>query len=331
MNLSNLQLDLYRRVGLPTSPASAVVTRLLAFLNEAQQEILSEPGLEPLLHDSITFASVASTPEYSLPQIVSRIEHVRDATNRRTLATMSESWYQALYPNKTAQTGLSHAWVDRGYSAIETQPSDASELFVISTSASDGATKSATVDGYLSDGSFRTVTVALNGVTAVSLGATITTWIAVTKFEIVLGAGGTTTAAGTVSLREDSGTGTILSRVFATGALAKYRRIALVRCPASAVTYTVDFEREVTDMVNATDEPVIPARFHRLLVTGARMKEYEKSDNTRYGLAKAEWDRGLKTMKFWLRTQSEGSPNLRGLGRYERPSRLGAWFPSLPW
>ena len=328
MTFADIQADLYRRLGLPTSPVSATSTRLNAFINETQQELLSEPGMEVILRDRMQFASVASTPEYGILQSISRIAFIRDTTNRRVLGNMSPAAYFAEYPSPADVTGLPSAWVDLGISPVSVQPADASELFIVSTSASDDSSKSVTVEGFLSSGAFATQTTTLNGITAKSLSATLTTWLRLTKFEIVLAAGGATTAAGTVSLLEDSGAGTTLGQIYGGLALAKYRHLALAPTPASAVTYTVDFEREVSNMSNATDEPILPARFHRLLATGARMKEYEKTDNTRYLQARDEYSRGLAHLKYWLHTQAAGQPNMRGrVG--EPPSRLGAWYPSL--
>jgi len=330
MTLNAMLSDLYRRLGFPSSPAAATTTRLTAFLNETQQEVFSEPGMEVVLRNHFQFSTAASTPQYGLVQNISRISHIRDITNRRLLMPLAEGEYRARYPSPADVTGLAEAWVDLGIWPVAYQPVGASELFIVSNSASDGATKSVTVEGYLSGGQYTSQTTTLDGVTSKSLSATLTTWQEITKFEIVLAAGGLTTATGTITLREDSAAGTILGQIYPGLAYAKYRRLALVPTPSTAVTYTVDYEREVTDMINATDEPLLPARFHRLLMTGARMKEYETTDNTRYAQVAREWAQGLSALKFWLHEQAAGSPNLRGGGGFhESPSRLGGWYPSV--
>jgi hypothetical protein len=328
MNLTDLLADLYRRLDYQSTPATTVTTRLTAFINETQQEILSEPGMESLLNDSVTFASVASTPEYSLPPVVSRLKELRETTNDRIIrGPQSLAWYRRHYPDPTAVTGTPEDFVDLGLSAVAVQPSNASELFVLSTSASDGATKTAFVEGYITGGYFRSSSVALNGITAASLSAAITTWIEVTKFYIALTSGGVTTAAGNVTLLEDSGLGTELARIPIGDAYASYRRIALAPCPSAAITYSVDFDRDATDLAQATDEPIIPLRFHRLLAIGARMREYEKLNDSRYASAQAEYLYGLKKLKFFLYSQTVGSPNLRG-AQTEQPSRLGGQYPA---
>jgi hypothetical protein len=332
MNLSEILSDLYRRLNYATTPDTTVTTRLTAFVNETQQEILSEPGMESLLNDQVTFASVASTPEYSLPPVVSRLKMLRETTNDRVIqGPKSLGWYRAAYPDPTAVTGTPDSFVDLGVSAVAVQPSNASELFVLSTSASDGASKTAFVEGYITGGYYRASSVALNGITAASLSAAITTWIQVTKFYIALTAGGVTTAAGNVTLLEDSGIGTELARIPIGDAYASYRRIALAPCPSAAITYSLDFDRDATDLVQLTDEPIIPLRFHRLLGLGARMREYEKTTDSRYPQAQEEYLFGLKKLKFFLYSQTAGSPNLRGSMTAPRSSRLGGWFPADSW
>lgn len=333
MTLAELLADCYRRLNYATSPDATVSGRLTAFLNESQQEILSEPGMESLLDDVVTFASVASTAEYSLPQSVARVKSIRDTTNLLTLAPLSESAYKAAYPDPTLITGIADSWVDLGYAGVSKQPSNASELFVVSTAAADGATKKANIEGYTTGGAFRAAAVAMNGVTAVSFGATITTWERVTKFYLSLASDGSATSAGgVVSLCEDSGIGTVMATIPISQSFARYRRIALAICPSSAITYSVDFERDIIDMATLNDQPILPPRFHRLLAIGARMREYEKQDDgRRYLAAREEWSYGLRKVKFYVHSQAVGSPNLQGGPGQRRPSRLGAMFGVDRW
>jgi hypothetical protein len=146
----------------------------------------------------------------------------------------------------------------------------------------------------------------MTGSTAV---ASTYTYLILTKFYI------STAAVGTVTLREDSGSGTVLSTIPIGATYARYRRIAFAPPPAAAITYYIDCERLVTDLVNDTDEPLVPQRFHRLLAIGARAKEYEKQNQVgRSQLAKQEYDKELKKLKFWVYESTVGTPNMRGTG-----------------
>lgn len=328
MTLFDIEQDLYRKLGFSTSPVDTTTqTRLRALINETQQEILSEPGMEVLLDDELTFASVASTPEYSLPASIANIASIRNQTNRRTLTPQSQGWYRDAYPDPTAVTGIPDSWVELGFSPLAVQPSNASELFIKSDSASDTG-KNVIVEGYTTGGAPRSVTVAMNGTTAVSLGATITTWVEVTKFYLALtSTGAATTAVGNVTLLEDSGGGTELARIPIGQSYSRYKRIALAICPSSVITYYVDFQRDVTDMSVFNDQPILPPRFHRLLGIGARMREYEKQNQMdRYQAAQTEYIYGLKKLKYFVFSQAAGSPNLRGRVGRDRPSQLGGWY-----
>ena len=320
MTLSEIQADVYRRCGFATSPATEVSTRVTAFINEAQQEILSEPGMEALMNGSLTFASVASTPQYSLPQGVAHVKAVYEMDNDRRLSMQSRDWYRSAYPDVTAVTGTPDAAVDLGYTSIAVQPSNASEIFVDSTSASDTGT--AYLEGYRTGGYFRSLSVTMNGTTAVSLAAAMTDFVFLTKFYI------SAAAVGTVTLHEDASGGTELARIPIGQTFARYRRMALAPTPAGIITYTVDFAYDVPDMANAKDEPILPPKFHRLLAVGARMKEYEKQDDqARYLIAKQELEQGKRKLKFFVHTQSVGSPNLRG-NQTARTSQLGGMYPA---
>src|SRR5947209_3623394 len=111
MNFSQIKADVYRRCGFAASPATDVVTRVAAFVNEVQQDILSEPGMEYLLNDGITIASVANQQTYGITPEIAKIKYVREATTRLTLAPMSLGQYRQTYPDPSAVTGTPRYYV----------------------------------------------------------------------------------------------------------------------------------------------------------------------------------------------------------------------------
>ena len=309
MTFSAILADIYRRTGFASSPASDVVTRIKAFVNETQQEILHEPGMEFLQNDTITFASVADQQTYGLPPVVTRIKNLWETTNRLVLLPMSLGEYRERYPDPAAVTGTPTRWVDLGLDAVSVEPSDSSTIFVVSSAAGDTGT--AYIEGIRSGGYPFIASVTMTGATAVSF--TQTDVLSITKFYL------SAAAVGTVTLREDSGTGTTLATIAIAGTYSRYRRIALAPTPAASITYTVECERAVTDLLQDNDEPIIPLQFHHLLAIGARAKEYEKTHDGRWGTAKSEYDKALRKLKFWIYQQTVGQPNLRG-ARISRPS-----------
>ena len=317
MTLSTLLADLYRRLGYASSPATEITTRLTAFLNQAQRDVLSEPGMDLLLHGTATFATVASTPQYSLPQSVARIRKIYETTNDIALCGLSLDAYRTFDPDTTANTGNPTHWVDLGWAAVSAQPSDASQIFVDSTSGSD--TNTAYLEGYRTGGYFTSLSVTMTGTTAVALSSSITDIVEITKFYL------SAAAVGTVTLHEDASGGTELARIPIGQTHARYKRIALWPCPSSAITVSVDYERDVQDMANSTDEPVLPVRFHPILIEGALKREMTKKDDSRYANATREYDRMLRQLKYFTYSNQDHRP-VMGRRTLQRPSRLGGWF-----
>src|SRR3990167_4775951 len=323
MTLTTILADVYRRLNYASSPASEVTTRLTAFLNEALAELYSMPGLGAALslhQPSLTFASVASTPVLTLPQGVSRVQAIRDTTNDLTLEMRSPEWYRSVEPDQTNNTGTPTVWVPLGFAGVARQPSDASEIFVDSTSASD--TNTAYIEGIRTGGYPISLSVSMTGLTAVTLGAAYTDIIEITKFYL------SAAAIGTVTLHEDASGGTELARIPITATFARYQQIALWPTPASAITYTVDGERDLPDMANANDEPPFPRRFHRILADYILWKEWDKKDDDRAGEAERRWMRGVKDLRYFVTCPPDFLP-ARGQ-RVER-SRLGAQYPGTGW
>ena len=319
MTLQDLEQDLARRLNYDTNINTAMQTRLRAMLNEAQQTILSEPGMESLNNGSITFASVASTPQYAIPPSVARVKTIYETSNDWKLLPKSLDWYRTYYPDTAAITGTPTSFVDLGFTSVSSQPSAASQLLVDSTSASD--TMTAYIEGFRTGGYFRQLGATMTGITAVNLGPS--DLVFVTRFYL------SSPAIGTVTLLEASEAGLTRATIPIGATQARYRRIALVPTPASAITYTVDFEYDAPSMENAKDEPILPPRFHRLLGVRARMLEYEKLDDSiRFARAREEYINDLRKLKYWIYSQTAGHPSLQGTLDSAQPSQLGGWYPA---
>ena len=287
MTFTAILADAYRRLNYPASPAADVVTRIKAYVNESLQELASEPGLSSLLRGGITMASVASQATYGLPPVVSRVMTLREMTTKRKLWPQSLDWYRTIAPDPSTMTGTPAFYVLLGPQSVARQPLIAagSELFAKSTASGD--TQVLQFEVVQAGGTVRTGTITLTGTTAVSLGSTLTDIVEVRDWYLA------SAAAGVVSLLETSGTGTVLGTIGIGQTRARYEGIALLPTPSSAITYTLDYEYDASDLVQDMDEPYwLPSRFHRLAATGARMKEYEKTDDDRFSGAQMQWDKG---------------------------------------
>lgn len=323
MTLSALLADCYRRLGFAASPASEVTTRLTGFLNETQQALATEPSLSSLTRGVIGLVSVAAQSDYTLPSVVSRILSVRDRTNMWKLVAQTRDWYRTYVPDPTRFNATPYAYVPLGPQAVKTQPTgtSVSGLRVVSTAAGD-TTQTIYVEGIDSLGNLVQTSGALNGIVPVTFGNLLSI---VTVTDVYLSA----VAAGTVTLTEVTFLTTLL--VLSPNQLRnRYNAVALVGTPTAVLTYDVEYEREVTDLVNATDEPAwLPPRGHRLLAIGARIKEYEKTDDSRIAQAQAEYTKELHALIYYV-TCPPDKTYIPG-GRPDRSSNLGPWFPAGRW
>lgn len=312
MTFAAILSQCYDRLNYASSPAAAIVTRIKGFVNETQQELAGDPALTSLMRGAITFASVATQQTYGVPPVIARVMSMRELTTKRKLWPKSLGWYRTVAPDPSTMSGTPAYYVILGPQAVAKQPSNASELFVKSSAAGD--TTQHVLAEVVRSGSGQTqlIDVTLNGVTAVSLGATITDIVEVRDWYL------SAVAVGSVTLLEDSGVGTEMARIGIGQLRSRYELVALYPTPASAITYLVDYEVDASDLVQDTDEPFwLPSRFHRLLATGARAKEYEKTKDDRLTAALSMFERERHNLLAYVNNPPDGGvllPVAEGVG-----------------
>lgn len=324
MTLAELLTACYQECNYAASPDAAVTTRLTRYLNEAVQAVMAEPTLARLLDSNAPFAftSVAQQARYALPESISEVIAMRDTMNDRTLEWLDLQRYRRMDPDPTDRTGVPCYWVPLGLSPVAAQPSAPTELFLISTSGSD--TQVATVEVVLADGSRRTLAITLTGVTAVSLGATLTTIVSVEELFLA------SSAVGSVTLREGSGTGAVLATIRTGQTRARHQSFYLYPTPSGAWTYAVDYRRTLTSMIAATDEPTLPTEFQALLIDYASSREWQHKDDTRASMAFERYTRWREKLSHRQHQTTDTVP-IVGRGARTEYSRLGGWFPADRW
>lgn len=324
MNLSAILAELYRRTDQPASPGTAVVTRFQGFVNTTHRQILGTPGFDTLrTAPPLTFASVANQSRYGLPPAVSRIDAIVDRTTALKLKQVELSAIREEDP-AAVNTGPADRFAVRGYQQVQTQPTAATGLWAV-CSAND-TTTAVNVETVRTGGYRYTGTATLNGTTRVQIGTvgTFTDHIEVDKFYLTpVG----TASIGTVSLYDAAAAGNELARIAIGGTFARYLTIVLYPTPASVITYYVDYVRDVPDIVNVNDEPLLPQDFHYLLVEGALIKEWTKAnDADRRAMAEKDFAKGMSALKYYVNCPPDFLPS-RGGSVMER-SRFGANFPA---
>lgn len=319
MTLSEILLDTYRRLKFQDVPATGVTSRLTTFANQRHRRLLTTPGIAQLRDDTITFPTVASQQIYSLPPSIGRIKTIYDSTtNQRMLTERSIPWLRAVDPRAALTTGNPEAWIPFSVRAVQNQPAAATALYLQSTSASD--TGNVYVE-YLRTGGYQaSKVVAMTGLTGAQVG-TDSDIIAVTKLELA------TAAVGTVTLQTTAIGGTVLASINPGKAQGNYLGILLWPTPASAVTLSVDCTRNIPELVQTYDEPMLPIDFHYMIGLGIRIDEYEGMDDDRRSAAMSEWESGIKKLINWV-TNSPSLVVVPGGSELTRWSSLGPNYPS---
>ena len=326
MTLAEMQASVYEDCGYQSSPATAVTTRVTKWLNDAVRSIVAEQGMSRILDSDspLTFASVAAQSRYVLPESVAEIRHISERTNDRTLRVMALDRYRIVEPDPPSNSGIPSHYVPFGRTAVAVQPSAAAEMFAKSDNAAD-TTQTAFIEGIRTGGYMASLSKALNGVTAVSFSATLNDFIEIT--DVYLSA----PAAGTVTLHQTSGLGTELARITIGAKRPRYLGLYLWPTPSAVVTYYVDYRRTMVDLVNATDEPPGPVECHPYYTAYARMREYEKATDSRYGAALKELSDWKARMKYAVLNNPDYLPVARANGMRVGYSRLGGMYPADHW
>lgn len=318
MQLGDILADLYRTLNYQSSPASAVTTRLTSYINRSQEDILGDPGHADLLKARITFASVSAQSEYALPPSISRLLSIQDTANLWRLTRVEESYARTVLADPSRQNGTPQSYAEVGRVPFGLRPSTADKVYAVSSSAGD-TTQNVKWQVITSTGAIITGSTALNGVTAVQLG---TSAAIVDVVDAYLDA----VCAGTVTFTQTNGAGATLSTINIGNFREWYLRVMLLPTPASALTYTVDYERHIIPLANPTDEPTLPGRFQRVLIWGALCLEYiHLGDQTRLVMAKREYENELGQINMFL---SSPPDQLTIPGRSMTPaSNMPAYYP----
>lgn len=290
MTFLEILQDVYRRTNKPTVPETEVQTRIKAFVNDRHKWLLSKPGIDQFRTATGAFDSVVGEPRVALPQALTRIMSMfQTEPNNWRLTEKSLDWLRTVNPQQNSGTPI--YYVPKGYEYVAKQPSDASSLFIKSSSASDVGT--VYLQGVRTGGAQASASVVMTGVTAVQIG-TFADWTQIDKVFV------STAAVGAITLHEDSGLGTELASIPIGQVRPYYFIVLLWPTPAEVQTYSFDYERKLVDLVQDTDEPFLPDDFHDLMAIGARMDEYEKMDDSRFTTAKSQWNERYADLQFYI-------------------------------
>jgi hypothetical protein len=322
MTLQDIEQAIYRRTGYSDYPPQDVQRRVRGYINEWHRRILSLPGLTKLRDSTerLTIMSVAGQSHYSLGPTVARVLNITDRQNDLKLLPQSLDWYRTQEPDPTGIQGVPDYYIPIGFRPVMVQP-QRTGLWVLSSSVTDTGT--VFLEGVRGLGVTQTESVILSGTTTVQAGV-FSDYLSVEKFYL------SAPQTGTVMLVSDAAASVELGRILPGTTMMRHFTIILFPTPSGAVPYHIDYTRQILDLVNPTDEPLLPQDFHHLLVLAGRADEYERKDDTRSGDAKAELAGGIVMLRHYV----ENPPGyfiVPGEDVTGGRSNLGPWFPRGRW
>lgn len=323
MKLGEIESSLYDTLGFQSTPDGSVTRKLRREINLAHRQLLTKRQLSTLRRKTLSFTSVANSDVAVLPQAAVHIAAIVDRTNRLTLDPISLQEVRFRDPGRAFTGAIPDSYcLETWNSPVALDPSAASQLFVISDSASDATGLNAYIEGIITGGYYRKANVAMSGLTAVALDSAVT-WEIITKFYI------SGPAKGNVTLHQTSGVGTELARITSGRSYARYTRLILSDIPGSSITYWADVEIHVEDMVNPNDEPLLPEDFHWLLECGALRKEWQKKEKIQlWRVEEARWIEGKADLLAWMARQGKVSSGGQRSSAGRQSSQLGWNYPA---
>lgn|GEM_PF-3156796 len=326
MNLATILGRLYRRFDYTGNPVpQAVTSRLLDFVNETHRELLSMPGMEKLRDDVMAITAYNGIARTGLPPIIARINAIVDRTNNVKLDQVPLRQLRIMDPAQRFVGGYPVRFAFIGRQAVYRQPGGstpaASGLWAASTSASDTTQKvfiESIVTGGLPNSPLTAGTV-LTGTARVQIGS-LTTHLEVTKFYV------DNVCTGTISLYDAAAAGNELGVIPIGHMNSRYQAVEWSPIQQQDVTEYVDFQRMITDLADATEEPMLPPDFHELIVIGASKREYQKIDDSRYTDTAQQYEAGKIALKNFVMNNGDRVSSLRPI---RQPwSRLGGTYPA---
>jgi hypothetical protein len=323
MTFLELQNDALDECDLSIAPSSPKRAAIKRSINKWQRRLLTRPVARRLLRDGErTLTTAADQAIYGLTLPMGRLLGIRNPGNDQPLVRRDLTWLRRMDPGLRTKGNPAQAYIVRGWSAVERPPSVPSAIFVVSTNVLDDALLS--WEYILSDGSRRRGTTGMGGITPVQVGAA-TTVIEITVAYVA----DHTSPFSTITLRQGSGAGPVLASFYPGAIRNRYLQVQLWPTPAGAMDYSLDYTREIVDMTDDLDEPLLSPDFHYILSLGAQHDEWRRRGDSRYRDVRQDLEVELKNFNAWwdLPSLDNGTdPPMQG--RSLRRSRLGPWYPA---
>jgi hypothetical protein len=325
VTLDDIRNSIYRRFNYLGTPLPKEITdRITEYINQTHREICAMPGMDKLRDDVMAVTAYSGIARTGLPYVIARIYAITDRTNNLKLDQVPLRQLRIMDPAQAFTGGYPVRFAFIGRQAVYRQPGGstpaASGLWAASTAAADTTQKvfaETIVTGGMPNATL-TAGTTLTGTARVQIG-TLTSHLEVTKFYLDV------PATGTVSLYDAAAAGNELAAIPINHLNSRYQAVEWSPIQQQNTTEYVDFQRLITDLSDASDEPLLPPDFHELIVLGASLREFKSTDDSRYDQTLQEYERMKIALKNFVMNNGDRVSSLRPM---RQPwSRLGGNYP----
>lgn len=323
MTFQEILTECYQLLRLPTSPPTATVNRIKAEINVVHRKLLRSPGISRLRDDVLAVTAFAGVARSGLPPVVSRIRGITDRLNNRPLEELALADLRVINASQAFTAGYPTNFAVVGYRPVQLQPTSATGLWAVSSSATDTAGPAVFIQTHTTGGYLCTDTEPLTGTSRVAIGTGTprVDHIEVTRFYL------SAACAGDISLWTASSGGTELARIEVGKTSQHYLTVEWFPVQTGDATEYVDYTRNIPDLVQNFDEPLLPVDFHSLLGLGARIREYELLDDDRLAGARVDYKVEEAALKSYILNDGDAIASLRSRTGV-RPSPFGSNYPA---
>jgi len=279
-----------KNVNAECHPVTNIDGIILRWLDRGQKILGSKRDWFWLRKYGFSFDTVADQERYTLSPLVdtAKIITFYDSDNSQYIYNMTETDFRRVEPGPTLG---GEPWIYRlvEFSPVATNPSSASVLSLVSSSASDAApsgTVVVTLQG-LSDGVMKTEDVTITGTTPVSSTYEYTKMFTISK---------NVKSVGEITITSNAAA--VTNVVIAPGdRYVSHPVVLLFGIPSSVETMYYDFTMKIQTLSSDNDVSVIPEQYHDAIELYATAKTFKHLNNpTMAQLTMAEFQSRVQDM-----------------------------------
>lgn len=268
MNVS----EMVKNVKAECHPATNIDGIIKRWLNQGQKYLASKApksGWPFLRQYGFSLTTTANVSTYALSCLVdtSKIINFYETSSPQFIDYISEREFRMRNPGPTS-TGTPYLYRLKGFSPVQNQPTSASVLSIVSSSASD-TTQEVTVQGIDSSNVYQVETISLTGTTPVSTS---------TSFLKVMGFSKNAKTIGKVTSTSNSG-GVTNVVVSPNERSVTHPVVEFFSIPGSALTIYYDFTLKLQNIYNDDDISLFPETYHDAIELFAKQKCFKHMNN----------------------------------------------------